>query len=31
LALAELRLRPELKRFLQWIANKDPDFHAPTR
>lgn len=30
-ALAELRLRPELKRFLQWIANKDPDFHAPTR
>ncbi len=26
-----LRAHPELARFLTWIANKDPDFHAPTR
>lgn len=22
---------PELRRFIGWIANKPPDFHAPTR
>ncbi len=26
-----LRGRPELAPFLIWIANKPPDFHAPTR
>lgn len=26
-----LRARPELARFLAWIAGKPPDFHAPTR
>jgi len=26
-----LRAHPELARFVAWIANKDPDFHAPTR
>ncbi len=26
-----LRRLPELARFIAWIANKDPDFHAPTR
>ncbi len=26
-----LRAHPELARFIAWIANKDPDFHAPTR
>jgi len=25
-----LRARPELQRFLAWIATKPPDFHAPT-
>lgn len=25
-----LRARPELQRFLGWIATKPPDFHAPT-
>jgi len=25
-----LRCQPELARFLAWIANKPPDFHAPT-
>ena len=29
--LAALRGQEELARFLRWIANKDPDFHAPTR
>jgi hypothetical protein len=23
--------RPEMRRFLAWIAGKPPDFHAPTR
>jgi 5-methylcytosine-specific restriction endonuclease McrA len=26
-----LRAHPELARFIAWVANKDPDFHAPTR
>ena len=25
-----LRARPEIARFLAWVADKDPDFHAPT-
>ena len=28
--LSELRADPEIARFLEWVANKDPDFHAPT-
>lgn len=28
---ATLATHPELARFLQWIARKPPDFHAPTR
>jgi len=31
LSLNELRAQPDIARFLAWIANKDPDFHAPTR
>jgi hypothetical protein len=27
----ELRSAPEIARFLDWIAGKPPDFHAPTR
>jgi hypothetical protein len=26
-----LRARPEIARFVAWVADKDPDFHAPTR
>lgn len=26
-----LRARPDISRFLRWIADKPPDFHAPTR
>jgi hypothetical protein len=26
-----IRADPRVGRFLAWIANKDPDFHAPTR
>jgi hypothetical protein len=26
-----LRAHPELARFIAWVADKDPDFHAPTR
>ena len=26
-----LRAHPDIARFLIWIADKDPDFHAPTR
>lgn len=26
-----LRAVPEIARFVRWIANKPPDFHAPTR
>lgn len=29
--LDALRAEPEMARFLAWIANKPPDFHAPTR
>lgn len=29
--LDALRAVPEMVRFLAWIANKPPDFHAPTR
>jgi hypothetical protein len=29
--LSALRAHPELARFLAWIADKPPDFHAPTR
>jgi hypothetical protein len=25
-----LREHPELQRFVTWVANKPPDFHAPT-
>ena len=28
--LAALRKKPEIARFLAWIANKEPDFHVPT-
>lgn len=30
LDLAALRTAPEIARFIEWIANKEPDFHAPT-
>ena len=26
-----LRAQPEIARFIAWVADKDPDFHAPTR
>lgn len=26
-----LRAHPELAKFVAWVADKDPDFHAPTR
>lgn len=29
--LEELRAQEDVQRFLQWIANKPPDFYAPTR
>lgn len=29
--VAGLRADPELAKFLNWIARKPPDFHAPTR
>lgn len=28
--LDALRATPEMARFLKWIADKPPDFHAPT-
>jgi hypothetical protein len=28
--LALLRANPDLARFVRWIADKHPDFHAPT-
>ncbi|MEA3388732.1 HNH endonuclease [Sphingobium sp. CCH11-B1] len=28
---AALRAHPDIARFLAWIADKPPDFHAPTR
>jgi len=30
-AVASIRADPRIGRFLAWIANKEPDFHAPTR
>lgn len=30
-SLDGVRLLPEMQPFLRWIANKPPDFHAPTR
>lgn len=30
LAVEQLRAHPEVAKFLAWVANKDPDFHAPT-
>jgi hypothetical protein len=29
--LDALRAHPEIAAFLRWVANKPPDFHAPTR
>jgi hypothetical protein len=29
-SVATIRADPRIGRFLDWIANKDPDFHAPT-
>ncbi|MCC2979424.1 MULTISPECIES: HNH endonuclease [unclassified Sphingomonas] len=29
--LEAVRALPAMSRFLRWIANKPPDFHAPTR
>ena len=26
-----LRAHPEIARFIAWVGDKDPDFHAPTR
>ena len=26
-----LRAHPEIARFIQWVSDKDPDFHAPTK
>ena len=31
MSLSELRQQPAIARFLAWVANKPPDFHAPTR
>jgi len=28
---AALRAHPEIAKFVAWISDKDPDFHAPTR
>lgn len=28
--IAQVRSAPQIARFLQWIADKHPDFHAPT-
>jgi hypothetical protein len=25
------RAHPEIARFVEWVAGKDPDFHVPTR
>ena len=30
MGLSALREKPEIARFLAWIATKEPDFHAPT-
>jgi hypothetical protein len=29
--IPSLRAEPEIARFLDWVRNKPPDFHAPTR
>ncbi len=29
--VAALRGQPDIARFVAWVANKPPDFHAPTR
>jgi hypothetical protein len=29
--VAAIRANPAVAKFLAWIANKSPDFHAPTR
>lgn len=29
--IERLRERPDIARFIAWIAGKPPDFHAPTR
>ena len=29
--MVALRAQPEIARFVQWIAKKEADFHAPTR
>ncbi len=29
--IERLRAEPEIARFLDWVATKPPDFHAPTR
>ena len=29
--IEHLRTRDEIRRFVAWIADKPPDFHAPTR
>ena len=29
--LEVLKARDDIAAFLKWVANKDPDFHAPTR
>ncbi|WP_341631622.1 HNH endonuclease [Sphingomonas agri] len=29
-SLAAIRADPRIGRFLRWISNKEPDFHAPT-
>jgi hypothetical protein len=26
-----LRAHPEIAKFVAWVSNKEPDFHAPTR
>ena len=30
-AAEALRAHPDIARFLAWVKDKDPDFHAPTR
>ena len=27
----KLRAHPEIAKFVSWVRDKDPDFHAPTR
>lgn len=29
--LEQLRARDDIRRFVAWVADKPPDFHAPTR